>query len=334
MVEHLAGFKLNELRLIAYCLAHYDSSNPDDRTFYARVSDLRELFPIDKNSAYAVVERAMDGINEKPLKFKAGLKKYYWNWFSGFIYEEGTGEFEFRITPEIQPYLLGLKKTFTKYRLKAVYQFKSAYTWKLYENLKKTAFKFQWSIDLDQIRVLLGAAGKYPRWNSFQERVIAPAVAEINKKSDLEVRYDKQKRGRSIVGLVFQIKETPPENVIDIETSKQTLARFMAVEGINNKTILEYVKKAEKKDKLERCIEQFPKIISRWNKNKGSKQQYLLGALKHEIDQQTMFDDQGKKPATGQVDFSAYTDEDLEIFARVPGYEDNIQTEKKRRGII
>ncbi len=227
MVEHLAGFKLNELRLIAYCLAHYDSTDPDNRTFHARVSDLQELFPINKSSAYRVIETAMLGINEKPLTFRENGRKKFRNWFSGFDYIEGAGEFEFMITPEIRPYLLGLTNTFTKYRIGAVYQFKSAHTWKLYENLKKEAFKTQWSISLDELKILIGVVGKYKRWNGFNEFVIAPAVAEINKNADLEIRYEKRKHGRSVVGLVFQIMEKPSKDVINVETSKQKFFRLL-----------------------------------------------------------------------------------------------------------
>ena len=333
MIEKLAGFKLNELRLIAYCLAHYDTTKEDNRCFYARVSDLQELFPIDKNSAYAVVERAMLGINEKPLIFKKGRKKYFWNWFSGFIYEEGTGEFEFRITPEIRPYLLGLKDTFTKYRLGAVYQFRSAHTWKLYENLKKEAFTLTWSIGLDELKILLGIPGKYKRFSDFDMRILNPSIAEINDKSDLAVSYVKRKRGRSVVGLVFQISERPPEDVINVETPRQALARLLAVHGIHKKTVADYVKMAANRDKLEHCIEQLPRIAARAkNKPSSERKKYFLGALKNEINQQSLFDD-GAEAARGKVDFSAYSDTDLRIFLNVRGYEAEAKAEMRSRGI-
>jgi len=331
MVEHLAKFKLNELRMIAYCLAHFDSSKPENRTFYATVSDLTELFPINKKEAYGVVKAVMKGINEKPLEFEQDGKKYFWNWFSGFAYTIGTGEFEFRITPEIRPYLLGLEGSFTRYRLGSVYQFKSAHTWKLYENLKKEAFKdTPWTPSIDELKILMGVAGKYKRWNGFNEFVIAPAIAEINKKSDLEVRYDKRKRGRSVVGLIFQIIEKPPADTVNVETSKQIMARLMAIEGVNEKTIGNYIKKAEKRDKVARCVEQIPKIVARWNTGKGPKIKYLLGAIQMEINQRTI---EPKAKTTGHTDFSAYNDKDLRIFLTIPGYREDVRAEMRRRGL-
>ena len=137
IIDKMAKFKLQELRLIAFCLAHYDSSKPDNRVFKTTVDELTAIFPsMDEKSSYNVIRTAMLGINKKPLEFQVGGKLYFWNWFSGFTYTIGSGEFEFRITPELQPYLLELEGTFTRYRLQDVYQFKSATTWKLYADTK------------------------------------------------------------------------------------------------------------------------------------------------------------------------------------------------------
>ena len=275
----------------------------------------------------------MLGINQKPLRFKEGRKKYFWNWFSGFTYEEGTGEFEFRITPEIQPYLLGLKDSFTRYRLGAVYQFKSAHTWKLYENLKKEAFKRQWSIALDELKLLLGVPGKYKNTYEFGRRIINPAITEINELSDLKVSFEKRKRGRSIVGLLFFIDDKQPEDVVNIETPKQALTRLLAMEGVSEKTIANYITMADSQNKIDRCIEQFPKIVARWNKNKGPKLKYLLGSLKNEINQQTLFHNK-EVSSDEKIDFSGYSDTDLNLFEKVRGHEDAVKKEKEKRGLL
>ena len=90
MVDKLAGFKLQELRLIAFCLAHYDSRKPDNPEFKSSIQDLLDIFPgMDEKSAYDVVREAMIGINKKPLEFKEGNKRHFWNWFRGFTYYEG-----------------------------------------------------------------------------------------------------------------------------------------------------------------------------------------------------------------------------------------------------
>lgn len=305
LIGKMAKFDLSELRLLAYCIAHYDSRSPENRTFTAHVQDLASLFSMNEGSAYTVIRQAMLGINKKPLEFREGKKLHFWNWFSGFTYTEGEGTFEFTVTPEVRPYLLGLKETFTSYRLGSVYQFKAASTWKLYENLKRWEAKGKWSVGLDELRLALGVAGKYPRWNSFCQRIIDPATGGINKHSDLTVSYKKEKHGRSIVALTFIIKSRAPEGTIDIVTPMQGLYRSLLECGINEATALKYAQDADKHGKATHALDKLPIIKSRWEKGgrKGKLQAYILGALKEEIYQMELFQDHkelGKNKADSQ----------------------------------
>ena len=235
LIEKMARFHLSELRLIAYCLAHYDSRKPDNCSFTAKVEDLRQIFPsMGEKTAYDVIRRTMLELSKKPIEFKKDNKKYYWQWFTGFVYTEGKGEFEFQINPTIQPYLLDLKKHFSKYRLASVYQFKTASTWKLYENLnrwKRTGF---WYVELDELRALLGVEDKYPRFNSFRERLIETSLKEINQKSDLAVHYEKETDRKTVTALKFFIDEKQGEEVINIENPKVRLLKLLLICGISH----------------------------------------------------------------------------------------------------
>jgi hypothetical protein len=62
-------------------------------------------------------------------------------------------------------------------------------------------------IPLDEFKKLMGIAdGMYPLYKLFSQRVLKPAVAEINKVSDFRVTVDYQRRGRKIMALKFRIK--------------------------------------------------------------------------------------------------------------------------------
>ena len=291
MIEKLSKFKLNELRLIAYCLAHYDSRGPLNKAFSATVEDLKELFPIDEKSAYGVVRSAIKGINSKPAEFVEGKVTKYRVWFTGFDYIGGEGKFEFQINKDVQPLLLGLKDTFTRYRLKDVYQFKSAHSWKLYENLKRWEAKKEWVVDLDELRVLLGVAGRYERWSDFQTRVVAPSVGEISDLSDLEVRYEKDKKGRTVVGVVFFIDKKQPDDVITVEKTEDGLYKELIRLGLHHKTARKYTNMAVKRDRVGVTVELLPVLVDRWSKNRqGTRIAYITGVLMDELVQKQMFE--------------------------------------------
>jgi len=296
LIEQMAKFELSELRLIAYCLAHYDSRKAENRLFRARVDDLTSLFPIDKKSAYAVIRKTMIGLGKKPLEIRENSKRYYWNWFSGFCYDEGTGEFEFKITPEIQPYLLKLEGSFTRYRLGDVYQFKAASTWKLYELLKRWLKAGSWETELDELRLLLGVAGKYPRWSSLDQWILKPTTAEINKTSDIRVSYNKLKRGRRIVGLIFEIRPNRPEdaNAIKVNTTQEELYLALRNAGLHQKTARKYANDADRGGKTFWIQKNLPGWIKKSQTKKNPKS-YLQGVLKQEIGQGVLFDNPPQK---------------------------------------
>ncbi|MCI5189711.1 MAG: RepB family plasmid replication initiator protein [Candidatus Electrothrix sp. AS4_5] len=286
LIKKMARFHLSELRLIAYCLAHYDSRKPENCSFIATVENLRQIFPsMGEKTAYDVIRKTMLELSKKPIEFKKDNKKYYWQWFTGFVYTEGTGEFEFRINPDIQPYLLDLKKHFTKYRLASVYQFKAASTWKFYENLNRWKNTGFWYVELDELRALLGAEGKYPRFNSFRERLIEPSLKEINQKSDLAVHYEKEKNRRTITALKFFIDEKQGEEVINIENPKVRLLKILLICGISHTASNNCVAKICRAGKEEHFIKKIPRIKKRWNSEKGILPKYMLGAINRELEE-------------------------------------------------
>ena len=292
LIGQMAKFELSELRLIAFCLAHYDSRKPDNRLFRAHVSDLTALFPIDQSNAYRVVRQAMLGINKKPLEFEKDNKEYFWNWFSGFVYDRTTGEFEFKITPEIQPYLLSLEGNFTPYRLGDVYQFKAASTWKMYELLKRWLTSGKWQVSLDELRLLLGVAGKYPKWSELQRRIIDSSLQEINETSDIRVKYLQIKRGRKVTGLEFQISEKPDQFTVELETEQQELHKTLVGAGISPKTSLNLIEKANRLDKTSVLVNKVPSMVENATKKGANKAKYITGAINLELDQLGLFEDE------------------------------------------
>jgi plasmid replication initiation protein len=284
LVPKLARYDLQELRLIAYCIAHYDSRKPENRRFTARVEDLAEIFPsMDKKSAYDVIRRAVGEINSKPVEFVDAGKKHYSVWFSGFIYRENEGIFEFSISPLIEPYLLELKERFNIYRLGDVHNFRSASTWKLYEHLNSHKHTGLWHVSIEELHTILGAAESYARFNLFRYRVIDPAVIEINEKSNLTVEYVKERGGRKVAALLFFIQTQEKIYVNKEEHDKNMLLRLLLQAGIKHETAEKLLAKILATGKKNHFLQKIPEIMNRWTEAKGPAARYLTGALKSEI---------------------------------------------------
>lgn len=303
LIGQMAKYELKELRLIAYCLAHYDSRKPDNRTIEATIKDLQELFKMTTKDAYGVVRQAVRSINRKPLEIETERTDEEWYIFSGFRYYKGEGRFEFKISPETQPLLLGLGGNFTRYRLGDVYQFKAASTWKLYEIMKRWVKARKWEVELDELRSLIGVAGKYALWSAFDRALLKPATKEINETSDIRVSYEKIKLGRRVFGLYFRINPKADidsdGDAIDVKTDREHLNLALISAGLHQKTAGHYTTLAETYGRIGEVLRQLPDILKR-AKSKNDDipvPQYVTGTMLKIFAQDHVFEDKKKREA-------------------------------------
>jgi hypothetical protein len=107
---------------------------------------------------------------------------------------------------------LQLKSSFTQFKTGTVLHFKSIYSIRLYELLKKEAFKekngqFSVYFEYDDLRDKFGIGKKeYLKFNNFKQKAIQPATSEISDKTELfinDVKYGKT--GRKITNITFSV---------------------------------------------------------------------------------------------------------------------------------
>lgn len=281
LVPKLSKFDLQELRLIAYALAHLDSTKAENKTFTARVEDMAHIYGMAEDRAYSVVQKVVASMNTKPLKVIEGDEDIYIYWFSKFSYKSGTGTFTFTLTEHIRPYLLELKQRFTFYRLGDVHEFKAASTWKLYEHLNQWKYTGAWHVSLDFLRNdVFGVAGKYDRFDLLRQRLIDPAVEEINNKSNLNVSYVKEREGKSVAFLRFFIQTGEKLYIKKEEYQKNMLLKQLLDCGIRKDTAEKLLRDFAELGKEEYFLEKVQEIMRRWTEAKGPMARYVVGALK------------------------------------------------------
>jgi len=122
-----------------------------------------------------------------------------------------------KFSPMLEPYLLNLKETYTKYRLGYVINFKSEYSFRLYELMKQYEAIGERTITVEEIKELLMIdSNKYTKYSHLKAKVIQKAIEEINKYSDIKINLEKEeKEGKKVVGLVFSINKSDYTYPID-----------------------------------------------------------------------------------------------------------------------
>ena len=121
-------------------------------------------------------------------------------------------------------------KVFALINLNIQRRFTSGHALALYENCYRfirTGSTGWWSMDM--FRRLMGLEGStyYESFKHLNAKVIKPAVAEVNKTSNIVITPETRKRGRAVTDIRFLIKENPQLAILDLDDG--TAARHGAV---------------------------------------------------------------------------------------------------------
>lgn len=99
-------------------------------------------------------------------------------------------------------------------------------------------------LTLDVFRKLMGVDGSdyYTSFKHLNAKIIKPAVAEVNKSSDIVIEPEFRKKGRSVTDIRFRIKPNPQMAMFEIDDS----------DGVRNLTVYKTLRKQGVSDRLAR----------------------------------------------------------------------------------
>ncbi len=139
-------------------------------------------------------------------------------------------------------------KVFALINLNIQRRFTSGHALALYENcyrFVRTGSTGWWPIEL--FRRLMGVDGSayYDSFKHLNAKVIKPAVAEVNKTSNILLEPEFRKMGRQVVELRFKIKENPQLGLLNIDDGEgirqgTTYRRLIAV-GVSDRLARQWI---------------------------------------------------------------------------------------------
>ena len=181
---------------------------------------------IKTNSAYSQMEEASKSLLRRYFSYGDNKKKTYCNWVIRAIYENGAISICF--PDEV---LLMLKEfdklnPYTKYKKDIVLSLKKDYSFDLYHLAKKHQAMGQFEMSLEHIKNELGLPPSYNKLCNLKDRVIKPSLDEITKNTDIDLTYENLKKGRSVIGFKFTVKEKPKPKLIAPERDQKTIDMF------------------------------------------------------------------------------------------------------------
>lgn len=216
LIEAIQTLNLAEIRLIQLAIVGArESGRGLDKDTPLRIhgSEYAEVFNVNRGTAYEALKDAESKLFDRRFSLiddDGEVIKSRWVQDVKYLPRENAIEISLsRIVVRETTRLDGLKQFFTSYTLEQTSHLKSAYSVRLYELLAQwvTAKKTP-VFEIEKFRQQLGiGVNEYSRMHQFKERVLENAIAEINEKTDLNVKYDQFKSGRVISGFSFKVSK-------------------------------------------------------------------------------------------------------------------------------
>ncbi len=196
---------VQEQRIVLTMLSMIEPGDLDFKPYRFTVKDFAELIGVKRKDIYGSVKAVTRDLLGRRMTIKETDGDLQGGWISSAKYFDGEGAVELRFDPLLKPYLLALKKEFTRYQLKNTIRLKSAYSVRIYELLKQYQGVGRRVFQIDELRACLGVPeNKLPLFGNLKARVLERARKELVS-TDIGFNYNTIKTGRKITALEFVI---------------------------------------------------------------------------------------------------------------------------------
>lgn len=214
LIEASYKLTLQEQRFLLVCISRLksgeDAPPPDEqKTLTITAAEFHEAFPdMGRQNAEAKLREAIGRLWDRSVIIRDEVVREEFRWVQYRAqYFKGEARVQITFSDAIMPYLTQLKGQFTRVVVKNVSSLSSTYSIRIYELLQQFRSTGERTISLNDFRSMLATEDKYQQFKDLNKMIIKPAIAELNKKSDLAVTAETVKKGRNVVALRFRFKE-------------------------------------------------------------------------------------------------------------------------------
>lgn len=215
-----------EQKLINYMISMIEPTDADFKVYRIKVADFAQLVGIDMRHAYSLFIEMSESLLKKIFWIKDGERTTAVQWVMKPEYLEKQGIMQLRLDPDIKKYLIGLQNNFTEYDLFNILSLKTKYAITIYEFLKSYQYKKTKEVSVDEfIEFLVSDIQSYKAFGTFKQRVLDPALDDINLNTDMNVSYKcldlhkneiKSLRGRKVSFIKFRINKKKPMESFEV----------------------------------------------------------------------------------------------------------------------
>ena len=228
-------------------------------------------FNVARQTAYQALKDASKDLFARQFSYqemnkRGNIENVLSRWVSEIRYIDAEATVKLIFAPAIVPLITKLEEQFTKYELQQVSNLSSAYAVRLYELLIAWRSTGQTPvIELEEFRKKIGVFDdEYTRMGNFKDRVLHLAIAQVNEFTDITVKYEQHKKGRSIYGFSFSFKQKKNVNKPNLEARDQnTLDIFTKLTDAQRHLFANKLSELPEMSKYSQGTESYPQFAVR-----------------------------------------------------------------------
>lgn len=228
-------------------------------------------FNVARQTAYQALKDASKDLFARQFSYqeinkRGNIENVLSRWVSEIRYIDAEATVKLIFAPAIVPLITRLEEQFTKYELQQVSNLSSAYAVRLYELLIAWRSTGQTPvIELEEFRKKIGVLDdEYTRMGNFKDRVLHLAIAQVNEFTDITVKYEQHKKGRSIYGFSFSFKQKKNVNKPNLEARDQnTLDIFTKLTDAQRHLFANKLSELPEMSKYSQGTESYPQFAVR-----------------------------------------------------------------------
>lgn len=237
LIEASYSFTVLEQKLIRLLASMITKDDVDLKEYQFSATDLSKTLNVHKRNIYRELDSVTDKLMARFIKMKSDDTNEFDKFHLIKTAKLRNGILTLKIDEDMKDFYLKLN-WYTKYQLKNIMQFKSTYSFRLYELLKQYEGIGSRLITIENLRIGLDIEKEqYPKYSNLKQKVINVAQNEINSKTDIAFDFEETKTGRKVTSIRFYIKT----NKTDIKANDEvcvTIEGKTANEGEKCRTSL------------------------------------------------------------------------------------------------
>lgn len=216
LIESSYTLTVIEQKLIRLLASMIKKDDEDFKEYKFKTKELIKILNTSDSRFYRDIDNITDLVMQRIIKINdketGAWEKYHW--VDTAKYNKGV--LTLKIHRDLKPFYLSLD-WYSKYQLKNIMQFKSTYSFRLYELFKQYQSIGSRILAIEELRLILDIGKKqYTKYANLKQKVLTIAIKEINENTDLAVEYKEIKNVRKVESIKFSIKS----NVINDKFEK------------------------------------------------------------------------------------------------------------------